>query len=63
VENQFVENLNFQILVNAFKPFGNIRIEWPNKDNLATPKGYLYIIFDHEKQVSFVFLGLLPVLQ
>ena len=39
-------------LAGAFKPFGNVRIEWPGKDNAAVPKGYLYIIFEHEKQVS-----------
>jgi len=38
-------------LITAFKPFGNIRIEWPGRDNIAIPKGYLYILFEHEKQV------------
>jgi hypothetical protein len=46
-------DISDQILVAAFKPFGNIRIEWPNKDNSSTPKGYLYIIFEHEKQVLY----------
>ena len=41
-------------LAGAFKPFGNVRIEWPGKDNAAVPKGYLYIIFEHEKQVSAI---------
>jgi len=40
-----------QTLISAFKPFGNIKIEWPNRDANTTPKGYLYIIFEHEKQV------------
>lgn len=42
-----------QNLVQAFRPFGNIRIEWPGgKDAIQTvPKGYLYIIFEQEKQV------------
>jgi len=42
-----------QNLIQAFRPFGNIRIEWPGgKDAIQTvPKGYLYIIFEHEKQV------------
>lgn len=40
-----------QNLVQAFRPFGNIRIEWPGKDLSSVPKGYLYIIFEHEKQV------------
>jgi cytoplasmic polyadenylation element-binding protein len=35
------------VLVQTFKPFGNIRIEWPAKDNA----GYLYVIFEHEKQL------------
>ncbi len=48
-------DISDQILVAAFKPFGNIRIEWPNKDNSSTPKGYLYIIFEHEKQVCTVY--------
>ncbi len=39
-------------LFNAFKPFGTIRIEWPGKDNTSIPKGYLYVIFETEKQVS-----------
>jgi len=35
----------------AFKNYGNIRIEWPGKEADALPKGYLYVIFEHEKQV------------
>ena len=27
------------------------RIEWPNNQSSSNPKGYLYIIFEHEKQV------------
>ena len=38
-------------LIQAFRPYGNIRIEWPGKDSSSIPKGYLYIIFEHEKQV------------
>jgi len=43
-------------LVNAFKPFGNVIIEWPpKKDHSPTQKqGYAYAIFEHEKQVCFV---------
>ena len=37
----------------AFKNYGNIRIEWPGKEADALPKGYLYVIFEHEKQVTF----------
>ena len=36
----------------AFKNYGNIRIEWPGKEADALPKGYLYVIFEHEKQVT-----------
>lgn len=39
-------------LVSTFKPFGPIRIEWPGKDNSSVPRGYLYIIFENEKQVK-----------
>lgn len=42
-----------QNLVQAFRPFGPIKIEWPGKELSSVPKGYLYIIFEHEKQVSF----------
>ena len=42
------------MLVAAFKQFGPIRIEWPGKDQ-PTQKGYVYIIFESEKQVrSFI---------
>ena len=35
-----------------FKPFGQIKIEWPGKEqNAAQPKGYVYVIFESEKQV------------
>ncbi len=40
-------------LVNAFEAFGNIRIEWPGKDTTSVPKGYLYVIFDNEKEVCY----------
>ncbi|XP_043259532.1 cytoplasmic polyadenylation element-binding protein 1-B [Colletes gigas] len=40
------------ILVTTFKLFGQIRVEWPGKDQSDTqPKGYVYIIFESEKQV------------
>ena len=40
-------------LVQAFSPFGNIRIEWPGKDQSPSPpKGYVYIVFDQERNVS-----------
>lgn len=39
------------MLVAAFKQFGQIRIEWPGKDQ-PTQKGYVYIVFESEKQVK-----------
>ena len=40
-------------LLNAFKPFGSIRIEWPGKGTASSPpKGYLYIIFESEASVT-----------
>ncbi|KOX67610.1 Cytoplasmic polyadenylation element-binding protein 1-B, partial [Melipona quadrifasciata] len=40
------------LLIATFKQFGQIRVEWPGKDQSATqPKGYVYIIFESEKQV------------
>lgn len=40
-------------LMTAFKPFGPIKIEWPGKENsLNPPKGYVYILFESEKQVK-----------
>jgi len=40
-------------LIHAFKPFGNVKIEWPGKEPVPSqPKGYLYVIFEHENQVK-----------
>jgi hypothetical protein len=40
------------MLITAFRKFGVIRVEWPGKDQAASqPKGYVYIIFESEKQV------------
>lgn len=42
-----------QLLVQTFKQFGPIRVEWPGKDKQASqPKGYVYIIFESEKNVK-----------
>lgn len=42
-----------QMLVQTFKQFGQIRVEWPGKDKQASqPKGYVYIIFESEKNVK-----------
>ena len=46
------------LLVATFKQFGPIRVEWPGKDHYAgpgesntQPKGYVYIVFESEKQM------------
>nr|CAD7393624.1 unnamed protein product [Timema cristinae] len=40
-------------LIVAFKQFGGIHVEWPGKEQAASqPKGYVYIIFESEKQVK-----------
>ena len=40
-------------LVQAFRPFGNIRIEWPGRGSSPSPpKGYLYLIFESEAVVT-----------
>jgi len=40
-------------LVQAFRQFGSIRIEWPGKGNSPSPpKGYLYIVFESESAVT-----------
>lgn len=46
----------FISIVNKFRNFTSIyfvhRVEWPGKENQAAqPKGYVYIIFESEKQV------------
>lgn len=46
-------DISEQMLVQLLKPFGQIRIEWPGKEqNAAQPKGYVYVIFESEKQVK-----------
>lgn len=40
-------------LKQTFMHFGNIQVEWPGKENSANPpRGYVYILFEHEKQVK-----------
>lgn len=42
-------------LIHAFRQFGPIQIEWPVKNNSSPPgrpKGYVYIIFQQEKNVK-----------
>ncbi len=49
-----------QGLVQAFAEFGNVRVEWPGKENHTAgghntnvvPKGYLYVIFEDDAQVE-----------
>ncbi|XP_071789324.1 uncharacterized protein [Asterias amurensis] len=42
-------------LQSCFKPFGNVRVEWPGKDGKHPkypPKGYVYVLFDNEKSIK-----------
>ena len=40
-------------LVQAFRQFGSIRIEWTGKGNFTSPpKGYLYTIFESESSAT-----------
>lgn len=42
-----------QLLIQTFKPFGTVNVEWPGKEKQASqPKGYVYIIFESEKNVK-----------
>ncbi|CAH0552714.1 unnamed protein product [Brassicogethes aeneus] len=46
-------DISEQLLMQTFKQFGQIRVEWPGKDKQASqPKGYVYIIFESEKNVK-----------
>ncbi|EEZ97724.1 oo18 RNA-binding protein [Tribolium castaneum] len=45
-------DISEQSLIQAFKQFGPIRVEWPGKEKqISQPKGYVYIIFESEKNV------------
>ncbi|XP_076250696.1 polyadenylation element binding protein orb [Rhynchophorus ferrugineus] len=45
-------DISEQCLVQAFRQFGPIKVEWPGKERHASqPKGYVYIIFESEKNV------------
>ncbi len=39
-------------LYTAFSDFGQVRIEWPGKDSSPIPRGYLYVIFESDRQVQ-----------
>jgi hypothetical protein len=41
------------MLTYSFHQFGNVKVEWPGKEAIAQPKGYAYIIFENELQVSY----------
>lgn len=46
-------DISEQLLVQTFKQFGQIKVEWPGKDKqVPQPKGYVYIIFESEKNVK-----------
>ncbi|XP_063906993.1 cytoplasmic polyadenylation element-binding protein 1 isoform X2 [Zophobas morio] len=46
-------DISEQALIQAFKQFGLIRVEWPGKEKqVSQPKGYVYIIFESEKNVK-----------
>lgn len=46
-------DISEQLLVQTFKQFGPIRVEWPGKDKQASqPKGYVCIIFESERNVK-----------
>lgn len=46
-------DISEQLLIQTFKPFGTIKVEWPGKEKqqACQPKGYVYIVFESEKQV------------
>ncbi|RZC38281.1 cytoplasmic polyadenylation element-binding protein 1 [Asbolus verrucosus] len=45
-------DISEQALIQTFKQFGPIRVEWPGKEKqVSQPKGYVYIIFESEKNV------------
>lgn len=42
-------------LVQTFKPFGPIQVEWPGRESSpSTPKGYVYVIFEQEASVKML---------
>lgn len=46
-----------EVLLNTFKPFGPLTVEWPGKEtkhHRHPPKGYVYLIFDNEKSVRLL---------
>lgn len=46
-------DISEQLLIQTFKQFGPIRVEWPGKEKQASqPKGYAYIVLESEKHVK-----------
>lgn len=43
-----------EVLVCAFRQFGNIKVEGPRKDCTSERKGYAYVIFENEVQVKML---------
>jgi len=39
-------------LVQAFAEFGEVRVEWPGRDYTSPPRGYLYLVFQEEGDVT-----------
>jgi len=47
-------------LQQAFKPFGQVKVEWPGKEgkqNRHPPKGYVYLLFESEKSVKALLMN------
>merc|ERR1719318_673559 len=45
-------DISEQTLVQAFAEFGEVRIEWPGRDYTSPPRGYLYLVFQEETEVT-----------
>lgn len=50
--------MNDAMLIHGLKQFGMVTVEWPSarQPGVPAPKGYAYVIFESEKQVSCVLL-------
>lgn len=45
-------DISEQLLVQTFKQFGQIKVDWPGREkNVVQPKGHVYIIFESEHNV------------
>ena len=44
-------DISEQTLVQAFAEFGEVRVEWPGRDYTSPPRGYLYLVFQDERDV------------